>query len=168
MSKHTENPANTKELPENFRPMSSGVLRLKVPERDGYHRHWFRGTPDRIAQARQAGYTFVDASEVNLNSFDVAGYSGVSGNNSLGSNVEAISGDLNQNGEPGKLILMECPLPYFEASQEVIKERNKAVADSITSGLVGAGESGESAADAGNRYRKGKVPDLFNPNKRRP
>ncbi len=168
MSKFSENPANGVALPENFRPMSSGVLRLKVPERDGYHRHWFRGTPDRIAQALQAGYTFVEASEVNLNNFDLAGHSSVSGNNSLGSHVEVVSGDLNQNNEAGKLFLMECPLPYFEASQKVVEERNAAVANSITSGLVGANESGESASDAGNRYRKGKVPDLFNPNKRRP
>ena len=169
MSKHTENPSNEKRpLPPNFRPMATGVLRLKVPERDGFHRHWFRGTPDRIAQALQAGYTFVDAAEVNLNNFDVAGYSSVGGNSSLGSHVEAISGDLNQNNEAGKLLLMECPIEYFEASQDVIKERNDAVAASITGGLVGAGESGETSQDAGTRYRKGKIPDLFNPHKRRP
>ena len=87
MSKHTENPSNERRpLPPNFRPMATGVLRLKVPERDGFHRHWFRGTPDRIAQALQAGYTFVDAADVSLNNFDVAGYSSVGGNSSLGIN----------------------------------------------------------------------------------
>ncbi len=166
MSKFNENPSiEKKQLPKGFRPMTSATLRLEVPERDGYHRHWFRGTPERIARARQAGYEFVDRNDVAVHSFDLGGSE--DGNSDLGSRVSVISGDLDEKGNPGRLYLMECPEEYFEASQQVVLDANEQVANAIRSGLTGAGQEGELANDKQQRYVKGKIPDLFNPNKRR-
>ena len=165
MSKFSENPSvEKKPLPKKFVPMTAGTLRLEVPERDGYHRHWFRGTPERIARARQAGYEFVNRSDVEINSFDLGGSE--DGNTDLGSRVSVISGDLDERGNPGRLYLMECPVEFFEASQQVVLDANERVASAIRSGLTGAAQEGE--LDKQQRYTKGKIPDLFNPNKRRP
>ena len=102
------NPANKIEgLPKGFRPMNSAVLKLEVPQRDGYHRHWFRGTPERISRARQAGYRFVEAEDLGddaVNSFDLAGDSDSAGSTDMGSRVSVISGDdIAGNGQPSRI-----------------------------------------------------------------
>lgn len=165
------NPANAVEgLPKDFKPMTSAVLRLHVPSRDGYHRHWFRGTPERLARAQQAYYRFVDADEIEdfVTNTDLAGDSTAAGSTDLGTRVSVVSGDdVDSSGQPGRLYLMECPMEYYEASKRILEERNESVADALRSGLVGAGHGGETQSDQKNRYLKSKVPDLFNPNKRR-
>jgi hypothetical protein len=166
------NPANKIEgLPKGFRPMNSAVLKLEVPQRDGYHRHWFRGTPERISRARQAGYRFVEAEDLGddaVNSFDLAGDSDSAGSTDMGSRVSVISGDdIAGNGQPSRLYLMECPLEYYEAGQKVLADRNEGVASALRGGKIGAGHDGETVYDQNNRYLKGTAPDLFTPNKRR-
>ena len=171
MSDSKVNPANEVEgIPVGFRPMTSAVLRLQVPERSGFHRHWFRGTPERINRAMQAGYKFVDdtGETVNVRSFDLAGDSNKDGNSDLGSRISVISGDdLESNGQPGRLYLMECPNHLYEIGQKILAERNESVAEAIRGGTTGKLESGETSGDVAKRYVKGTVPDLFNPSKRR-
>lgn len=166
------NPANLKKkynLPENFQPMSKGVMKLEVPEREGYVRRWFRGDPGRIGRAIQAGYTFVDANEVHLNNFDLGGDAKNSGNTDLGTRVSVISGDeADSTGQPARLYLMECPEEIYEYSRKLLDDRNESVAEALRGGKIGAGSnSDETTFDQSTRYVKGKVPDLFNPNKRR-
>ncbi len=171
MSDKKVNPANEVEgIPVGFRPMTSAVLRLQVPERDGFHRHWFRGTPERINRAMQAGYRFVDdtGETVNVRSFDLAGDSEKDGNSDLGSRISVISGDdLESNGQPGRLYLMECPNHLYEIGQKILADRNESVAEAIRGGTTGKLQNGETNKDAGQRYVKGTVPDLFNPSTRR-
>src|SRR5574340_311333 len=103
------NPANGKlELPKGYRPMSVGQRRLEVPRIDGYHLHWFRGTPGNIARAQQAGYEFVQKDEVSLNDFDLAGDGEDDKGSDLGSRVSVISGDdVSHNGQPGRIYFMK-------------------------------------------------------------
>ena len=70
------NPANdikVAEVPHDYIPMSVPTQRLQVPPKAGFVRYWFRGDPARILRAQQAGYRFVDQSEVNVNNFDLGG-----------------------------------------------------------------------------------------------
>lgn len=165
------NPANVPGLPKGFRPMTSATLRLEVPQRDGFHRHWFRGTPERIARAQQAGYRFVDKEDLGedaVNSFDLAGSSEESGSTDLGSRISVISGDdIGSNGQPGRLYLMECPMEYYEAAQQVLSDRNDSVAEALRGGKIGAGQAGETSSDASKRYMKEKAPDFLTPKTRR-
>lgn len=160
------NPSNFKkrELPPGFQPMSAGVKKLEVPERPGYHRRWFRGDATRIAKAQRAGYTFVHPDDVDLNNFDLGGDAKESGNTDMGTRVSVISGDdLDATGQPGRMYLMECPMEYYEASRDIIEDRNEGIAAALRGGRVGAGEEGETASDVQKRYTKGSMPDLFTP-----
>lgn len=164
------NPANIPGLPKGYRPLTSATLRLEVPEREGYHRHWFRGTPERIARAQQAGYSFVDKDDIGdaVNNFDLAGDSDDSGNTDMGTRVSVISGDdLGSDGQPGRMYLMECPKEIYDYAQSILKDTNDGIAAALRGGDIGKGEAGETAVDSQHRYRKGKAPDLFTPNKRR-
>ena len=157
------NPANSKKpLPPNFRPMSGGQLRLQVPEREGYHRHWIRGTAERIQRAQQAGYTFVDRNDVNINNFDIAGDQEDSGNTDLGTRVSVASGDMDdRTGQPINLFLMECPIEFYEASRAADEAKVDQIAAALSGQNFGHGDSGETLEDKSNRYIKGKLPAIF-------
>jgi hypothetical protein len=168
MSEAKNNPANIPELPAGYKPMTSSTLRLEVPEKKGYHRHWFRGTPERLTRAQQAGYEFVRPEEVQVNNMDLGGDSTASGNTDLGTRVSVISGESNDaTGQPGRMYLMEVRDELFEYSQRLLADRNESVAEALRGGKIGAGEAGANARDDANRYIKGPTPDLFNPNKTR-
>jgi len=165
------NPANVKPQMsvKNIIPMTSTTLRLEAPARDGYHRHWFRGTGERIARAQQAGYTFVDAADVKVNNFDLGGDASNSGNTDMGSRVSVISGDDSDGaGQPGRLYLMECPSEFYEHAQTILAARNESVAEALRGGKIGA-ENDSNQKDTNARYIPAgtQIPDLFNPNKRR-
>lgn len=165
------NPANEKpksNIPSGFQPMSAGVKKLEAPEKEGFHRRWFRGEPGRIVRAQRAGYKFVNPEEVDLNNFDLGGDASNSGSTDLGTRVSVIAGDdLDIGGQPGRMYLMECPNELYEHSRSIIDDRNEGVAEALRGGKIGEGEAGETRQDSANRYVKGKVPDLFNPNKSR-
>lgn len=159
------NPASeAMELPKGYRPMSVGQLRLEVPEKNGWHRHWFRGTSSRLARAQQAGYRFVDPEEVDPNNFDLAGDSESGGSTDLGTRVSVISGDeAGKDGQPGRLYLMECPDHIFVHAQGILQETVDNIAEQIKGGTVGIGQTGENRKDMSQRYLKdGKTPSLFN------
>jgi hypothetical protein len=164
------NPSNSKEksaLPKGYQPMSSGTQRLTAPEREGYHRRWFRGDPGRIARAQQAGYEFVSPDDVELNNLDLGGDAKKSGNTDLGSRVSVISGDEpGPDGQYGRMYLMECPIALYEHSRALHQDRVDDIADSLRGGKVGAEQDGETKVDSNNRYLKGKTPDLFIPKNR--
>ena len=167
MTTKKANPANTEraelELPKGYKPMTGGQLRLEVPEREGWHRHWFRGTVGRLKQAQQAGYQFVDPEDVDINNFDIAGDSEEGGSTDLGSRVSVISGDdIGQSGQAGRLYLMECPEGIFEYAQSILQDQLDATADALRGGLVGKGGEGETASDVSKRYvKKGNTQKPF-------
>jgi hypothetical protein len=160
-----ENPASASpKLPKGYKPLSSGVLRLEVPEKEGWHRHWFRGSPGRLNRAHQAGYRYVDPEDVDMNNFDIAGDSTNSGSTDLGSRVSVVSGDdVTVNGQASRMYLMECPQELFVYAQSLLEKEVDSTAEALRGGLVGAGQAGETRQDVSKRYFKGgKVPSLFN------
>jgi len=166
-----QNPANETKvsaIPEGYIPMSAPVQRLQVPEKEGFVRYWFRGDYNRLQRAQQAGYRFVDPSEVRVNNFDVGGDSKNSGSTDLGTRVSITTGDdMGPDGQPNRLYLMEIPIELYEYGQKLLQERNDSVAEALRAGLIGSDDTGESARDKSARYSKTGVPDLFNPHKRR-
>lgn len=161
MDNSNNNPANIPGVPDNYRPMTDGEQSLKVAERPGYHRHWFRGTPSRLARAQQAGYTFVKEEDVLVTNKDLGGDGSVSGSTDLGSRVSVVSGAVSDDGQAERLYLMECPQELFEHAQKILAERNESVAEALRSGMIGSAR--ETSGDVKHRYVKGSVPDLFNP-----
>ena len=166
MANPKENPAEGKgelSLPKNYRPMSVGQRRLEVAEIPGYHLHWFRGTPGNLARAAQAGYTFVERDEVELNDLDLAGGDDGSGTD-LGSRVSVISGDdVETKGQAGRLYLMKCREEIWRYAQSLHGEQVDSIAESLRGGMVGAGQAGETGKDVNNRYlqERTKIPKLF-------
>lgn len=169
MSDVQENPANDPlEIPKDFMPMSMQQQKLKVPKRQGYHRHWFRGDAGRIQKAMQAGYRFVDPSQVNLNNFDLGGDAKVSGNSDMGeSRVSVISGDEADpaTGQPGRLYLMECPEHLYQLSVQHLEKQSEGVVRTIAGGMIG--EEQMDARDKKHVTVKSNLPAFFNPNKNR-
>lgn len=163
------NPANesaVSEVPADYIPMSVPTQRLQVPQKPGYFRYWFRGDPARLQRAMQAGYQFVDQSDVRVNNFDLGGDAKTSGSTDLGSRVSVTSGDdLGPDGNPNRLYLMEIRNDLYDRGQKYLEERNDQVAMALRSGLLGA--DGEGASDKKARYSSSGVPDLFNPVKTR-
>lgn len=159
----SNNPANEKpqgSLPPGYVPMSQGVLSLEVPEKDGYHRRWFRGDPGRIQRALRAGYRFVDPTEVSLNNFDLGGDASASGNTDMGTRVSLISGDeADATGQPQRLYLMECPLELYEHSRNLVEERNDSVAAALRGGAIG-NENDETNSDRSKRYTNRNLNNL--------
>lgn len=161
MAKNTPNPSDDGELelPPGYKPMSVGQRRLEVPEKDGWHRHWFRGEKSNIAKALQAGYRFVEKDDVALNNFDLAG-EGLGEGSDLGTRVSQPSGDSDE-----KMYLMECPQRLYEYAQNLHMDINRETAAALKGGTVGVGRNGETREDVGNRYQdvtiKGR--DMFTP-----
>ena len=131
MNENKENPANVPDLPAGYKPMTEGYMKLQVPERKGYHRHWFRGDIARIERAKQAGYTHVLTDEAQVNNHDLGGDAKSSGNTDLGSQVSITSGGTTEDGQPERMYLMECPDHLFDYAQKVLEARNESVAEEI-------------------------------------
>ena len=132
------NPANeiaTKLSNKTRIPMSVPQQRLAAPEIPGYHCHWMRGTPDRLAQAQRAGYTFVSGEEAETNNFDLAGDPEDSGSTDLGSHVSQVAstsgGDLDPDGNAIRMYLMKLPQELWEEDQKLIGDRNDQIAANL-------------------------------------
>ena len=149
-------------------PMSVPVLRLEMPEIPGYHQHWFRGTPERIARAQNAGYEFVDARDVKLNNISLGGDSAISGNTDMGSRVSVVSGqEIGRDGQPTRLVLMKIKLELYKEDQALVDESAAHIAASLCGGGVGAEK--EFGSDAHHRYvdkTRTQIPDMFKPKRR--
>lgn len=169
MSDKQVNPANepgTTPAERKRIPMTVPMQKLEVSEIPGYHLHWMRGTAGRLAQALRAGYEYVTEDEVTMNNLDLAGDLSKGGSTDMGSKVSVTTGDdAGHDGQPVRLYLMKIREEWWQESQKVVATRSEGIADTFRRGMIGA-DAG-SAADAASRYTKGKLPDLFNPNKRK-
>ncbi len=91
-------------------PLGGGRQKLAVPQRPGYHRHWFINRPERIAQALQAGYAFAKKGDVAVPNHSLAGDRTKTLGTDLGSQVSVIAGgEESFGGQPARLVLMEIP-----------------------------------------------------------
>lgn len=130
-------------------PMSTGQQKLAVPEIPGYHLHWMLGTPERIQQAQNAGYTFVDQDETELVSLQIGGDARKTGNTDLGTRVSALAGsEIGIDGQPVRLYLMKLPQEYREDDLRAQEAKSNHVREAIQAGDVDAGQGG----DRSNRY----------------
>lgn len=159
-------------------PMTLPTQRLAVPEIPGYHTHWMLSNPDRIQQALNAGYEFVEQAEVagKLSVRLIGGKAEDSTSSDMGSRVSTLAnptggGDLD-GGQPARLILMKQKLEWYEEDQRLLQARNDSVVDALTAsfrgGVVGGKADGETNEDLQQRYvglgggrQPVKIPELF-------
>lgn len=144
------NPANVKgDRAERTRiPMSLPQQKLAVPDIPGYHLHWMMGSPSRIAQAKKAGYDFVDENEVDVVNSDLGGDASKSGSTDMGTRVSVVAGGTAENGSEQRLYLMKIRQEYWEEDQASLEDRNEQIASTLRGGQdIGANPHG-----ADNRY----------------
>lgn len=174
-SMQKQNPANLgeKTVAERKRvPMTAPTRKLEIAELPGYWLQWIRGTPDRVMQAKNAGFEHVYEKEVHLNNMDLGGDAKTSGNTDMGSIVSTTdgSGEIGSDGQGVRLYLMKQKKEHHDEDTELLQTRNDSVVDSLTAnfrkGTVGVGAEGaptETPQDQKLRYvgNQSKVPDLF-------
>lgn len=150
-------------------PLSVPQRKLEVPEIPGYRLRWFRGTPQRLAQAERAGYEYVSPEEIQLNNVTLGGDAKKDGNANLGSRVSVIEGsEVDGGGQAVHLYLMKQKEELWKEDQAIVQGRNDSIAEALTTGFaqggVGGRAPGESAEDASQRYvdrKRSKIPELF-------
>jgi hypothetical protein len=166
----TANPADKSNIPsftERKRiPMSVPRTKLAVQEIPGYHLHWMLGTPDRLAQAQQAGYTFVEKDEVALNNHSLGSKLTTDGNTDMGSRVSHVAGsEVSSDGQAVRLYLMKIPEEWWQEDQKALEgpdSRLENVRKSLLGGLIGS--EGRSAADQALTYmdkKRTQIPKNF-------
>jgi len=159
------NPANraAKAKEETKRiPMSTPVQKLHVEDIPGYHLHWMRNSPDRIAQAQRAGYEFVRPEEIYVNSVGLGTQSAISGNTDMGSLVSVIAGGVGADNQPTRLVLMKLKQEYWEEDQKKVEQKNDQVVAALNGGQVGGAEARD-GSELNMRYvgSRTKLPDMF-------
>jgi hypothetical protein len=137
--------------------MSLPYRKLEVPAIPGFVCYWFKGTPDRLARAQQAGYTFVERDEIGLAASGVANDAASDGNTDMGSRVSVSAGD---NSEGLRLYLMKIPQELFDEDQRLYDAGQERVLDQ----LRGKGLS-EPGGDNSNRYVPSGI-NIFQPNRK--
>jgi hypothetical protein len=165
-----KNPANAparRVTEKNRVPMSLPLPKLAVPEIEGFHCHWFVGTPARIAQAQRAGYEYVDAEEVELNGFGVADDAGDGLSSDLGSRVSVVAGgEVVEGGGEQRLYLMKLRQEWWEQDQKVLADRSEKIASQLRGGKP-AGESAEQSSQYVPDHARRPMANLFTPKHRR-
>jgi len=174
-SSPANNPNKTKAERQRI-PMTTAKRKLELPDIPGYHVQWIYGSGDRIRQALNAGFEFVDQSEVDMNNFDLGGDAKHSGNTDLGTRVSVIAGGMFEGDKQAAVLYaMKQKKEYYDEDQRLVQRRNDSVADALVgnlaSGQIGRGAEGspsETAEDASLRFvdrERTKIPNLF---KRKP
>lgn len=149
------NPANAPEKAVEQRtriPMSVPQQKLKVPEIPGYHLHWMLGTPERLAQARRAGYVFVEYDEVSAVETGLANDALGNGSSDLGNQVSVVAGGTDGAGQPVRLVLMKLKQEWWTEDQQALEAKSDALIDSLRGGRIDATSAGESQSDRQKRY----------------
>lgn len=113
-------PEAAEELPGRRRRASIGGMnmKLKVPDRPGFHRHWFNDVPGRLAMAHELAYDFVTDAALKSDGPD--------------SRIRRFVGTVD--GNPLYAYLMETPLEEFERGQREKVEETREVDKAIAAG----------------------------------
>lgn len=171
LEKQNPTVAPGKTLAERQRiPLSVPMRKLEVPEIPGYYTKWFRGTPQRLAQAERAGFEYVHPDEVALNNVSLGGDATKAGNTDMGSRVSVIEGsEVDGSGQAVRMYLMKQRMEYKIEDDAINQARNDEIARTLT-GQTGFTEQGEQRVDVDSRYvdrKRTKIPDLFRKKVRR-
>ena len=103
-------------------PMSVARRKLEVvQEIPGFHLHFFRD--DKVQQALDAGYEFVNRREVTLNVNNPGSLPHQDGNTALDSHVSVVGGH-SEKGDPIGLTLMKIETAYYEEDQKLLEDQN--------------------------------------------
>lgn len=153
-------------------PFTGPDLKLAVPEISGYHLHWFLGSPARIQRAIQAGYEFVDQSEVQVNNHLLGGNPLDSGSTDLGTRVSIVAGgeDIGTDGQATRLYLMKIKEEWWkedQAAQTGPGSRLEGVRNALLSGMLGReGQRGDDNAQVYVDTKRTAVPDYLKPKRK--
>jgi hypothetical protein len=154
------NPANAPEkAPRKRIPMALPTLKLSVPEIPGYKCYWFRGTPARIQQAKDAGYEFVERDEIHLNHGGLANSYDVDGNTDMGTRVSVATGDGSEGPQNSRLYLMKIRNEHWEEDEADVAKKHELIAAQMRGDKGFAPPGG----DTTNRYSRGDQRNLFTP-----
>ena len=127
-------------------PMSVPRRKLEVvQEIPGFHLHWFRD--DKIQQALDAGYMFVQRHEIQLNPSNPGLRPDQDGNTELG-DVVALTGGLTEEGKGIGLHLMKIPEEFFLEDQKELEKHNIQRMQDIFENELIVGRDGRMKADA--------------------
>jgi hypothetical protein len=101
----------------------------------GFVTRWFNDQDDRIQRAEDAGYLFVNRTEVGqVGDKDVS--NGKTGNTDLNSKVSRVVGRTAQS-QPIRAFLMKIPHELYNEDQAAKEEVNRRVDDAIRAGKSG-------------------------------
>lgn len=131
-------------VPRKRIPFAERRKKLDATGIPGYKLHWVNDIKDRIITHEEAGYEFVNAGEVKLNSLVTAA------NADLGTRVSKVVGT-KENGEPMHAYLMKIKQEWYDEDQQA----KQALVDESDKALRGG--FGISGADNSNFYGGVKV-----------
>lgn len=160
------NPADATNLPsvsEQARiPMSVPVANLGVQEIPGFHLHWFRGDPQRIARALQGGYQFVEKDEVTLNDRSIGNSPIEGGDTDLGTRVSRIAGaELGTDNQPVRMYLMKIKEELWQQDQAALTAPGSRI-DGVRRSLIeGFDTDGKDRAQLYVDQKRTKIPDFL-------
>jgi hypothetical protein len=129
--------------------MSVPSMKMSAPDIPGFKAYWFNDDEGRVERAKRAGYVHVDAEEVSLHDFSVAGDSTKTGNQDMGSHVSMVVGT-NKQGQPMRGYLMKIREEVWKIDQMLLQRRNDQIAQALKAGRIGTEEV--SAADLQKTY----------------
>lgn len=133
-------------------PMSAPRQKLSVPEIPGFYMYWMKGTPDRLEQALDSGYEFVDRKETSLPNHSLGGDTSLEGNSDLGTRVSVLAGEeLGADGQPIRLYLMKIKQEWHEEDLKAQGAQSEKLRSTLLSGQVGS-EQDRGAGDNQARY----------------
>lgn len=149
------NPASAPEKVSERRtriPMSVPHQKLTVPDIPGFHLHWMLGTTERLAQAKRAGYVFVERGEVEVGEWGLASDPDGDGSSDMGSQISLVAGGLDGGGQPVRLVLMKLKQEWWDEDQKAREAQSDALIDSLRAGRIDATQAGEHQSDRQKRY----------------
>jgi len=140
--------------------IDSLTRKLEVPALPGYHQHWF--LERNIPAALQAWYEFVTPQEQPTLDTSIGGRTkGTTSDDIGGSRVARVAG-VNEQGLPEQLVLMKIRLPWFQASQKKLAQRNLSIIQQIFHKRAPVKAPEELSEDYLARYTKEATIDMSN------
>lgn len=122
-------------------PLGGNNMKLTLPERQGYHRHWINDDGDRIERALRGGYQFIYKDAVSK-----VGTGPEPGHNDLGAVISKVVGR-RDDGSPKRAYAMEIKLEYYNEDQANKHRHVREMQAEISKGQLPA-----QGQDASNRY----------------
>jgi hypothetical protein len=150
------NPATRAESPQNVAvaarkrvPMSVPRQKLQVPDLPGYKLYW--ATESTIHQFLEAGYEFVNSSEVMVNYTGIGSEATITGNQDLGSRIRIGCGT-REDGSPEYHVLMKIREEWWREDKAIKRQYDANRLASIFTKEHILGAEDDSPGDRAQRY----------------